>query len=155
MIVKVLEKTFWFTEEDENTNIRIPFELSNSSDVLRILFSFNPEYGEERIARRKIKEGLKKYVPSEERKSWMNIDQYLPLRNSIALSVDYEGKYLGADLSGESEKEIVLSSQSSSEGFIQQSGDQGRWDIYLTTRTLASSEIKAQLTVIQEEGEKE
>lgn len=153
--MKVLEKTFWFTEEDENTNIRIPFTLTDPSKVLRIHFSFDPAFGDEKIARKKIREGLKKYIPKEQEKTWMKVDKHLPLRNSIALSVDYEGNYLGADLSGESEKEIVLSAVESSKGFVKQGIHQGKWDIYLSTRTLASPEIKAELTVIQEEGEEE
>lgn len=143
----ILEKEFLLTEDDHQTNIKIPFVLTRNAEKLMIEFSYTPAFAKGEQAKKKIEQALLKFVPENEWKKWGNSSRYLPLYNLVTFSLSYEGNYLGARHRKSTNQTIIISENESTKGFIKQKATKGNWEAQLNIHCVATDSIQASMRI--------
>lgn len=130
----LLQKKSKITVKDDKTNIIHKFMVPENIKALKIKYSYSPKNFEDREkAVEVIKDCFKKYDecivgrPSD----------YLPVKNLVTLSVDGNGKYIGACHRQSNEQEITISSDFSTPGFIKCPVDSGEWDVVVNVHSIS------------------
>lgn len=130
----LLQKKSKLTVKDDKTNIVHNFKVPENINTLKINYSYSPKNFEDREkAVEVIRDCFKKYDehivgrPSD----------YLPVKNLITLSVDCNGKYIGACHRQSNRQEIIISADYSTPGLVKCSVDEGEWDIVLNVHSIS------------------
>lgn len=134
------------TAANDKTNLVHRFDVPENIKSLTIKYSYSPKTLENREkAVRLIEECFKKYDDEIIGKA----SDYLPVKNLVTVSVDCNGRYVGAAHRQANEQEHIISREKSSVGFIKTDIEAGEWDIVLNVH-YACCEIDYNITV---EGE--
>ena len=89
----LLNKTGKITLAYNKTNIVLPFEIKDDFKSLKINFKYSPKTLEDKAKEIEIAEDcLEKYGEVQEG----NIENYLPIKNLVTVSLDSSREYLGA-----------------------------------------------------------
>ena len=111
----LLNKTGKITLADNKTNIVLPFEIKDDFKSLKINFEYSPKTLEDKAKEIKIAEDcLEKYGEVQEG----NIENYLPIKNLVTVSLDSSREYLGAAHRQSNKQEHIISPAFSSAGFF-------------------------------------
>ncbi|MEC6748258.1 hypothetical protein VXN63_06850 [Marinilactibacillus sp. XAAS-LB27] len=143
----ILKRELQLTEDHHQTNINLPFDVIEPASKLTIHFAYNPDEAEEEVAKEKILAALQRFVPESEQKKWGNIERYLPLKNLITLSLNYEKTYVGAHHRKDNHQTIVISEHGSDKGFVKQAINAGGWEIQLNAHCIATKEVNVSIQV--------
>ncbi len=148
------DKKIVILEEDEKTNIVLPFEVNEEFEALKITYSYSPKILEDR---EKSKILIEKNIKTDaganfcDYPSWEN---FLPLKNLITLSLDGPDGYVGAAHRQAERSEHIISESFSSEGFIKTSVKKGLWKLTLNVHALVTEKAHCNITVEGKEKEK-
>ena len=127
----LLNKTGKITLADNKTNIVLPFEIKDDFKSLKINFEYSPKTLEDKAKEIKIAEDcLEKYGEVQEG----NIENYLPIKNLVTVSLDSSREYLAF----------------SSAGFFKTDIAKGEWKITLNVHSV-SCDVDYKITVEGEE----
>ncbi|MDR1939806.1 MAG: hypothetical protein LBQ40_03315 [Clostridiales bacterium] len=118
---------------DEFIHIRLPFEVKDSADVMRISFCYFPKIiADEKYSTELIEEGYKRCFPDEPIDPAV-IKKRLPLTNLITISLDApNGEYIGDAHRKNNDETYFISEKESSPGFLPRAIDAGFWKIVLS-----------------------
>ena len=120
----LLNKTGKITLADNKTNIVLPFEIKDDFKSLKINFEYSPKTLEDKAKEIKIAEDcLEKYGEVQEG----NIENYLPIKNLVTVSLDSSREYLGAAHRQSNKQEHIISPGFSSAGFFKTDIAKGEW----------------------------
>ena len=143
----LLNKTGKITLAYNKTNIVLPFEIKDDFKSLKINFKYSPKTLEDKAKEIKIAEDcLKKYGEVQEG----NIENYLPIKNLVTVSLDSSREYLGAAHRQSNKQEHIISPTFSSAGFFKTEITQGEWKITLNVHAV-SCDVDYKITVEGEE----
>lgn len=148
----ILDKTFTFTPKDNKKNILVEIPLDKNYDSLVIEASYSPKDVDDlELSKKLIEAGMKKHIhhkvgPND----WK---QYLPLKNHITLSLDFEEEYLGAVHRHAQSQKHIISETFSSPGFKKHKIIPGKWKIAINIHAAISSEINYHIKITGLEGE--
>jgi len=115
-IVTLIDTKARLNKDVAGSHIRFPFYLDKPAKELRLEFSFTPDIMEDKEAARTIIRGafLKYTGEVEEHK----VDNYLPLKNLLTLSVDSPRGFLGTAHRHMPKQTIFINKGKASRGFI-------------------------------------
>lgn len=107
----VLNKKISLTPKDTKTNIEIPFDIEENADKLKISFKYLPKILEdEEKAKQLVKDCILKDADKfADAKEYQNIQEFLPLKNLVTISVYSPDEYIGAAHRHDNEQTIFLS----------------------------------------------
>ena len=132
---------------DNKTNIVLPFEIKDDFKSLKINFEYSPKTLEDKAKEIKIAEDcLEKYGEVQEG----NIENYLPIKNLVTVSLDSSREYLGAAHRQSNKQEHIISPTFSSAGFFKTDIAKGEWKITLNVHSV-SCDVDYKITVEGEE----
>lgn len=116
------------TENDDKTNITHRFNVPENIKSLKIKYSYSPKTVENKeVALKLVRECLEKYDERIDGK----IEDNLPVKNLITLSLDDSTSYRGAAHRQSNEQEHIISEDYASPGFIKGKIIDGEWKIVL------------------------
>ena len=122
------------TLHNNKTNLIHRFDVPNGLKALKISFEYSPKTLENREkAIEEVKACLEKYDEVCEGRP----DDYLPIKNLVTLSLDANGRYIGAAHRQSNKQEHIISADKSSVGFIKTEIEQGEWDIMLNVHSVS------------------
>lgn len=122
------------TVKDDKTNIVHKFNVPENIKAIKIKYSYSPKNVDDReLAVNIIKDCFKKYDENMVGRP----SDYLPVKNLITLSVDGNGKYIGAAHRQSNEQEITISRDFPSPGFEKCEIEPGEWDIMLNVHSIS------------------
>lgn len=135
------------TLHNNKTNLIHRFDVPNGLKALKISFEYSPKTLENREkAIEEVKNCLEKYDEVCEGRP----ADYLPIKNLVTLSLDANGRYIGAAHRQSNNQEHIISADKSSVGFIKTEIEQGEWDIMLNVHSV-SCDIDYKIIVEGEE----
>ena len=135
------------TLHKNKTNLIHRFDVPNGLKALKISFEYSPKTLENREkAIEEVKACLEKYDEVCEGRP----ADYLPIKNLVTLSLDANGRYIGAAHRQSNKQEHIISADNSSVGFIKTEIEQGEWDIMLNVHSV-SCDIDYKIVVEGEE----
>jgi len=135
------------TLHNNKTNLIHRFDVPNGLKALKISFEYSPKTLENREkAIEEVKACLEKYDEVCEGRP----ADYLPIKNLVTLSLDANGRYIGAAHRQSNKQEHIISADNSSVGFIKTEIEQGEWDIMLNVHSV-SCDIDYKIVVEGEE----
>lgn len=135
------------TLHNNKTNLIHRFDVPNGLKALKISFEYSPKTLENREkAIEEVKDCLEKYDEVCEGRP----ADYLPIKNLVTLSLDANGRYIGAAHRQSNNQEHIISADKSSVGFIKTEIEQGEWDIMLNVHSV-SCDIDYKIIVEGEE----
>ncbi|MDD6658850.1 MAG: hypothetical protein PUE60_02105 [Eubacteriales bacterium] len=135
------------TLHNNKTNLIHRFDVPNGLKALKISFEYSPKTLENREkAIEEVKVCLEKYDEVFDGKP----ADYLPIKNLVTLSLDANGRYIGAAHRQSNKQEHIISADKSSVGFIKTEIEQGEWDIMLNVHSV-SCDIDYKIIVEGEE----
>lgn len=135
------------TLHNNKTNLIHRFDVPNGLKALKISFEYSPKTLENREkAIEEVKSCLEKYDEVFDGKP----ADYLPIKNLVTLSLDANGRYIGAAHRQSNKQEHIISADKSSVGFIKTEIEQGEWDIMLNVHSV-SCDIDYKIIVEGEE----
>lgn len=126
--MKLFEAKGRITPSNDKTNLIHRFDVPDGIGKLIINYSYSPKTLEDREkAITLIRDSFKQYgEPILGRPA-----DYLPVKNLITLSVDCNGRYIGAAHRQANEQQHVISESFASPGFTKSGIEAGEWDIML------------------------
>lgn len=148
----VFEKEILVTEQQEKTNIAVPFSLPTAAKQLVVHFSYAPKKLEGEAAEQKAEACLARDVPQEERVNYPDASAYTPLLNLITVSVDDPEGYRGCAHRQNPQQTHILSAGKSSPGFLSRTCPAGDWRVMLHVHALVTGSCTCKLAVDYEEG---
>ncbi|MCM1286298.1 MAG: hypothetical protein NC213_08710 [Acetobacter sp.] len=122
------------TTANDKTNLIHRFDVPENMKSLKIKYSYSPKILENR---EKAVEIIKSTYEKYDEILRGRPAEYLPVKNLITLSVDCNGRYIGAAHRQDNEQEHVISSEFSSCGFIKTEVEAGEWDIMLNVHSVS------------------
>lgn len=135
------------TLHNNKTNLIHRFDVPNGLKALKISFEYSPKTLENREkAIEEVKDCLEKYDEVCEGRP----ADYLPIKNLVTISLDANGRYIGAAHRQSNNQEHIISADKSSVGFIKTEIEQGEWDIMLNVHSV-SCDIDYKIIVEGEE----
>ena len=135
------------TLHNNKTNLIHRFDVPNGLKALKISFEYSPKTLENREkAIEEVKACLEKYDEVFDGKP----ADYLPIKNLVTLSLDANGRYIGAAHRQSNKQAHIISADKSSVGFIKTEIEQGEWDIMLNVHSV-SCDIDYKIIVEGEE----
>lgn len=149
----VFEKEILVTEQQEKTNIAVPFSLPTAAKQVVVHFSYAPKKLEGEAAEQKAEACLARDVPQEERCNYPDASSYTPLLNLITVSVDDPEGYRGCAHRQAPQQTHVLSAEKSAPGFLLRDCPAGNWCVTLHVHALVTGSCTCKLLVEYEEGE--
>lgn len=136
------------TAANDKTNLIHRFDVPEQLRALVIRYSYSPKTLENREKAVCLVENcFEKYGETLTVKA----SDYLPVKNLVTISVDCNGRYIGAAHRQANEQEHRISRDKSSPGFIKTDIEAGEWDIVLNVH-YACCEIDYTITVEGEEN---
>lgn len=143
----LLEKEIHLTDKDTQTNIKLPFEMEEIFDKLRITFSYGPETSRDEAARAQVKEAIEKYVFDGAPEEDYLIESFLPVENFITLSLSKDGQYLGGHHNKAKKQTVVISLEEASLGFWPARIEPAEWELQLNCHCIASKEVDVKVKI--------
>ena len=140
----LLDITKRLTRDEEGRHFNFPFEVQMPAKELIVKMSFTPDIYEDREKSVEIiREGLLKYtgIFDEEK-----INNYLPLKNLLTVSVDSPHKCLGTAHRHQKEQQHYINKRKASRGFVPSEIMAGSWNITLSAHAIISEFIDVTLT---------
>lgn len=148
----VLEEKICVFPKDENTNIKVPFELIEDAKKICISFSYSPkELNDIDIAKTKIKKCLKRFSEQNVLLEECDFEQYLPLVNLITISLDDPNGYRGCAHRHNPNQKHMLSKDEASLGFSKGTITKGKWLVILHIYAVVTESCDCYLKVEIEE----
>lgn len=146
------EKIIAISDKDTQTNIKIPFEINQHADVLKVQFSYGPGWSDDYIAQQQVKEAIHRYLPKGADDEAKNIINYLPIENFITVSLSFENQYLGAHHNKAKNQTILINHTSHSPGFNACAINPGFWELQLNCHCIASElvEVKVRIEILND-----
>ncbi len=122
------------TVDNNKTNLIHRFDVPSGLKALEIIYEYSPKTLENREkAIEEVKACLEKYDEVCEGRP----ADYLPIKNLVTLSLDANGRYIGAAHRQSNKQEHIISADSSSVGFVKTEIEQGEWDIMLNVHSVS------------------
>lgn len=122
------------TVDNNKTNLIHRFDVPSGLKALKIIYEYSPKTLENREkAIEEVKACLEKYDEVCEGRP----ADYLPIKNLVTLSLDANGRYIGAAHRQSNKQEHIISADSSSVGFVKTEIEQGEWDIMLNVHSVS------------------
>lgn len=135
------------TAANDKTNLMHRFDVPENIKSLTIKYSYSPKTLESREkAVALVEDCFEKYGETLTVKA----SDYLPVKNLVTISVDCNGRYIGAAHRQANEQTHIISREKSSFGFIKTDIEAGEWDIVLNVH-YACCEIDYTIIVEGEE----
>lgn len=144
----ILKREIRLTPEDNQKNIKMPFDLDKAFKQMTIHFSYTPQQIEDRIALNEIRKAIPLFYSQF---SEVSPESFLPLENLITVSIAYEDHYLGCRHHKSSRQMFTISADYASFGYLQHPVIPGNWELQLNNHCVLSEEIKAWVIIIGEE----
>lgn len=147
----ILKKTVSLTDQDTQTNIKIPFTFKKEGEKLKVSFTYSPPYSSDDAARLQVENAVNQYIKrllkDDTPEEWMEIEQYLPIENFITLSLSKDGEYLGGHHNKAKEQNIFVTKDDASLGFWPTEIKEADWEIQLNCHCIASQHVEATIKV--------
>lgn len=137
------------TPANDKTNLIHRFDVPQNIKSLKIKYSYSPKTLE---SREKAVEIIKSTYEKYDEVLHGRPADYLPVKNLITLSVDCNGRYIGAAHRQANEQEHIISRDFSSCGFVKTEIEAGEWDIMLNVHSVSCN---VDYTIVVEGEEKE
>jgi len=155
--MKLLDLQGNCTPEDSRTHIRIPFVLPQATEELRIRFEYAPKTLDDReYSIRLLEESFDQYLlPAQRQQANTQVDQYLPLKNLITLSIDDEQSYRGACHRHDEIQDLTLSASQASPGLMAGPLRAGSWSVTLSLHCIVTESCNYRLQIWTVEAEEE
>lgn len=141
----LVEKEWYLTPDDHQKHIKIPFELKQNYEELKIYFEYSPQLVENELALKVIEQAVPKYFKQAE---LVDLAQFLPLENLITLSVAKEEVYLGCRHHKATNQLVSLSETTSSLGYSPVAITPGKWEVQLHGHAVISEQVFVKLKII-------
>lgn len=155
--MKLLDLQGNCTPGDSRTHIRVPFELVQATEELRIRFEYAPKTLDDREhSIRLLEESFDQYLlPAQRQQAITQVDQYLPLKNLITLSIDDKQGYRGACHRHDEIQNLILSASKASPGLMAGPLPTGSWAVTLSLHCIVteSCSYRLQIWTTEPEGE--
>ncbi len=136
----IFEKRLTLNDANDRENVYFEFEVPEGVKTLAIDYEYGPKTVEdEEKARRIIEEKLNEYGNEGD------VGAYLPIKNLITLSLDREGKYIGAAHRQDAKQHIEINEGAASPGFNPCPAE-GKWRLSLNAHC-CMAEVHAHITV--------
>lgn len=130
----LFQKKNKLTVKDDKTNIVHKFDVPENIKAIKIKYSYSPKNLDDReSAVNIIKDCFKKYDENMVGRP----SDYLPVKNLVTISVDGNGKYIGAAHRQSNQQEITISSDFSTPGFEKYGIDAGEWDVVINVHSIS------------------
>lgn len=155
--MKLLDLQSNCTPEDSRTHIRIPFVLTQATEELRIRFEYAPKTLDDREhSIRLLEKSFEEYLlPTQRQQAITHVDQYLPLKNLITLSIDDEQGYRGACHRHDEIQNLSLSASKASPGLMAGPLRAGSWSVTLSLHCIVTESCSYRLQIWTAEAEEE
>lgn len=115
------------TPEDDKTNIKHTFTVSEGTKSLTVKYSYTPKIVEDKtLATLAVTNAMEKYDVKS-----LNSEAFFPVKNLVTLSFDECGKYRGACHRQPNEQTITIAAQNSTPGIFNREIQSGEWDVVL------------------------
>ena len=144
----LLEREFIWHPKHSSSDVRFAFLCPEQVEELHIYFTYAP--GEECDAEciRQVEQAVTRYYDRYPREAEpMTVQQYLPVKNLITLSLAKDGVYLGNGHRWDTRQEHILSQTYAASGFCSPKTMQGQWTGMLHLHEIISSECTGTLRV--------
>lgn len=145
--MSLLKEKYQLSAEDTQTNIKIPFLISNEFRQLKIFFEYGPEHSSDEAARKQVEKAIEKYVfdgaPEEE----YIVENYLPVENFVTVSLSKNDNYLGGHHNKSKQQIVTITEKSASLGFWPTEITPGEWELQLNCHCIASEELEATVRI--------
>lgn len=137
----ILKKELVLTHKDEKTNIEIPFNIDEHSKALKIHFSYSPKIlKDENKAIQLVEECVFRDAGKfSKEKEYKNTTEFLPLKNLVTVCIYSPDGYCGAAHRHDSEQNILLSENLSTDGFQPTKIVVGQWKLVLNTHCVITN----------------
>ncbi|MGM9630485.1 hypothetical protein [Butyricicoccus sp.] len=145
----LLEQQYQWTAEDTASDVPFAFACPAGVRAIRISFSFSP--GKEQSEARckpQIEDALARYYDRYSREIQpMTVEQYIPIKNLITLSLAWEGIYLGNAHRWAPQQEHLITAAQASRGFVPPERLEGSWTGMLHLHEILSARCTGQLRI--------
>lgn len=150
----LLEKDLHLTPADACSHIILPFAVPHDFQRLEIRFFYSPKYIEDpQDVAEAVKDCWQKYLLPEDIPEEVHPEDY-HLSNLLTLSLDVNGRYIGAAHRQSSDQLHIISAESSSPGFWRCPIEKGMWRAVISIHALAAGTVDCHITAVgKEEGE--
>lgn len=145
-----IKKKLELTDQQTQTNIKIPFEIQEDYKKLVIHFDYGPDFSSDEAAQSQVQEAIQKFVFDGSPKEDYIVANYLPIENFITLSLSKNGNYLGGHHNKAKEQTVSLSSNQASLGFWPTTIEPSKWELQLNCHCIASKKVEVNIRI---EGE--
>lgn len=136
------------TPVNDKTNLLHKFDVPENISSLKITYSYSPKTLENREkAAAAVRACFEKYNEAMQGRP----ADYLPVKNLVTISIDCNGRYIGAAHRQDSRQVHIIGKSGSSPGFINSEIEAGEWDIMLNAHCVCC-DIDYTVTVEGEEN---
>lgn len=125
----LFEQSYQWIPEDTGRDVLFSFTCPSDVQSIFIQFSFSPgSECTEAICRQQIEDALTRYYDRYPREIQpMRAEQFMPIKNLITISLEWEGIYLGNAHRWAPEQEHLLTVEQASLGFVPPEAIEGCW----------------------------
>lgn len=130
--------------ENRESHLNFPFSVDKIAKALIINFSFYPDLMEDQEkAVQMVKDGFMKYYGEVDEDK---INNYLPIKNLLTLSIDSPKKSLGTAHRHLKIQQHKITSEKASRGFIPSEIMAGQWNITISVHSIATDYVDIKLS---------
>ena len=150
-MTEILNETIRLLPGQEKTNVIVPFALHKKYEALFLHCAYSPKtVADEALCQRLISRAITEQVPQKER-AGLDWRYYLPLKNLVTPSLDYEESYIGCAHRQDDDMFLTVSANGSSPGFLAHPVGAGRWRVVLNLHAVMVP-VTYRLTVTAKEA---
>lgn len=153
----IIEKKYNFNIENTLSNIRIPIELEDDFDYIKINLSYNPNNVPKELTRHLVDKCLNDYIAKYVHDKsvediLLNKRDDIIIENLITVNLFYEGKYVGGWHNKSNNQNIFISQNEATLGFSKMQIKKGYWEIRLSLHSVNSPvQVDLKINIDKEE----
>lgn len=150
----LLEKTVHLSTKHDKTNVILPFTVPHDFARLEISIAYSPKYiTDPEDVKKAVMDCYRKYLLPEDVPETVDPSQFR-LNNLLTLSLDCNGRYVGAAHRQAPLQFHVISKEKSSRGFWKCKVEKGEWRAMINVHSLAAGTVDYEIQIVGwEDGE--
>lgn len=143
----ILEEDYELTDQQTQTNIKIPFNVSEPFEKLLVHLNYGPEWSSDIAARKQVQNAIDSYLLEGATAEDYIIENYLPIENFITLSISKNKEYLGGHHNKAKHQTVEISAKTASLGFWPTTIEPADWELQLNCHCLASEKVQVKIMI--------